>query len=156
MSVCAGPEAAGGGGGGVRARAWALHCSIAGQECNNPFDYCDIVTTTTHKTLRGPRAGLIFYRKGPKPARANAKEGEPVQMYDYEQRIKEAVFPGLQGGPHDHTIAGVATALLDAGTPEFKAYIQQVEFISNLSRAAFHLCCTGLSSPVLVHRSASG
>jgi len=100
---------------------------VAAGECNNPFDYCDIVTTTTHKTLRGPRAGLIFYRKGPKPARANAKEGEPVQMYDYEQRIKEAVFPGLQGGPHDHTIAGVATALLDAATPEFKAYIQQVK-----------------------------
>jgi len=100
---------------------------VAAGECANPFDYCDIVTSTTHKTLRGPRAGLIFYRKGPKPTKPNAKEGDKPEMYDFEQRIKEAVFPGLQGGPHDQTIAAVATALLDAGTPEFKTYIQQVK-----------------------------
>jgi len=100
---------------------------VAAQECNNPFDYADIVTTTTHKTLRGPRAGLIFYRKGKKAPKANAAEGAAVEEYNFEQKIKEAVFPGLQGGPHDHTIAAIATTLLDAATPEFKAYIQQVK-----------------------------
>tara|TARA_Y100000389_G_scaffold143553_1_gene141823 strand:+ start:1438 stop:2775 length:1338 start_codon:yes stop_codon:yes gene_type:complete len=82
---------------------------VATQELKNPFDYCDIVTTTTHKTLRGPRAGMIFYKK------------------EYEKNIDSAVFPGLQGGPHEHQIAAIATQLLQVQTPEFKEYIVQLK-----------------------------
>jgi glycine hydroxymethyltransferase len=81
---------------------------VATGEMNNPFEYCDIVTTTTHKTLRGPRAGMIFFKK------------------NLEQQINDAVFPGLQGGPHQNQIAGIACQLNEVMTPEFKKYIQQV------------------------------
>lgn len=91
----------------------------------SPFDHCDIVTTTTHKTLRGPRSGMIFYRKG---VRSVDKTGKEI-MYDLEKKINEAVFPGLQGGPHNHAIAGVGVALKQALQPEFKVYQEQV--ISN-------------------------
>jgi glycine hydroxymethyltransferase len=82
---------------------------VATQEFNDPFEFCDVVTTTTHKTLRGPRSGMIFYKK------------------ELESDIDFAVFPGLQGGPHNHQIAALATQLLEAQQPEFKAYIQQVK-----------------------------
>ena len=82
----------------------------------SPFEYCDIVTTTTHKTLRGPRAGVIFYRKG---VRSVGRNGEKI-MYDIGEKIDLAVFPGLQGGPHNHAIAGVAVAMKHAQTEEFK------------------------------------
>ena len=72
----------------------------------SPFEYCDVVTTTTHKTLRGPRAGLIFYRKGTK---GYTKAGKEIK-YDLEGKINQAVFPGLQGGPHNNAIAAVAVA----------------------------------------------
>ncbi|GAA5826858.1 hypothetical protein JCM11251_002921 [Rhodosporidiobolus azoricus] len=85
---------------------------VAAQVQNDPFEHCDIVTTTTHKTLRGPRAGLIFFRKD--------KEA------DLEKRINDAVFPACQGGPHNNTIAGIAVALKQAASPEFKAYATQV------------------------------
>ena len=88
----------------------------------SPFEYSDIVTTTTHKTLRGPRAGVIFYRKGLK---TTTKTGEKV-FYDYESKINAAVFPGLQGGPHNNAIAAIAVALKMTMTPEFKADQQQV------------------------------
>lgn len=88
----------------------------------SPFDYCDIVTTTTHKTLRGPRSGVIFCRKG---VRRTTPKGENI-MYDLEKRINDAVFPGLQGGPHDNVIAAVGVALKEALSPEFKVYQQQV------------------------------
>ena len=82
---------------------------VAAQEFSDPFEYCDVVTTTTHKTLRGPRSGMIFFKK------------------ELEEMINFAVFPGLQGGPHNHQIAGVATQLLEAQQPEFKEYIKQVK-----------------------------
>jgi glycine hydroxymethyltransferase len=88
----------------------------------SPFEYSDVVSTTTHKTLRGPRAGVIFYRKGVKTVKPN---GDKV-MYDLEARINGAVFPGLQGGPHNHAIGAMATAFLQAKSPEFKEYQQQV------------------------------
>ncbi|KAK7078699.1 Serine hydroxymethyltransferase, cytosolic [Halocaridina rubra] len=88
----------------------------------NPFEYCDVVTTTTHKTLRGPRSGVIFYRRGQK---GTDKNGQPI-MYDYEDKINQAVFPGLQGGPHNHQIAAVAVAMRQASLPSFKDYQQQV------------------------------
>lgn len=82
------------------------------------------MTTTTHKTLRGPRAGIIFYRKGVKSV--NAK-GEKI-LYDYETKINQAVFPGLQGGPHNHAIAAIAAAMKQACLPEFVDYQKQVSY----------------------------
>ncbi|KAH0450465.1 hypothetical protein IEQ34_021157 [Dendrobium chrysotoxum] len=97
---------------------------VAAQEANNPFEFCDIVTTTTHKSLRGPRSGMIFYRKGPKPP----KKGQPENaVYDYEDKINFAVFPSLQGGPHNHQIAALAVALKQATLPGFKAYAKQIK-----------------------------
>nr|pir glycine hydroxymethyltransferase (EC 2.1.2.1) A_IG002P16.3 - Arabidopsis thaliana [Arabidopsis thaliana] len=96
----------------------------------SPFEYADVVTTTTHKSLRGPRGAMIFFRKGLKEIN---KQGKEV-MYDYEDRINQAVFPGLQGGPHNHTITGLAVALKQARTPEYKAYQDQV--LRNCSKFA--------------------
>lgn len=87
-----------------------------------PFETADVVTTTTHKTLRGVRGGMIFYRRGQKGV---DKKGNAV-MYDLESRINSAVFPSLQGGPHNHAIAGVCVALRQAMQPEFVEYQRQV------------------------------
>lgn len=84
---------------------------VATGEAANPFLYADVVTTTTHKSLRGPRAGMIFFRKDTR---------------DFENKINAAVFPGLQGGPHIHQIAGIATQLKEVNTPYFKEYAKQV------------------------------
>lgn len=81
----------------------------------NPVPYAHIVTTTTHKTLRGPRGGMIMTTK-----RGLAKDP------DLAKKVDQAVFPGLQGGPHDHQTAGIATALLEASTPAFKRYGAQI------------------------------
>ncbi|XP_078273939.1 serine hydroxymethyltransferase, cytosolic isoform X1 [Rhinoraja longicauda] len=89
----------------------------------SPFEYSDVVTTTTHKTLRGCRSGMIFYRKGIRSV--DPRTGKEV-MYNLEGPINQAVFPGLQGGPHNHAIAGVAVALKQAMTVEFKVYQKQV------------------------------
>uniref|UniRef100_A0A5S6QZK6 Serine hydroxymethyltransferase n=1 Tax=Trichuris muris TaxID=70415 RepID=A0A5S6QZK6_TRIMR len=88
----------------------------------SPFPYAHIVTTTTHKSLRGPRAGMIFYRKGTEMV---LPSGERVK-YDFKSRIDQAVFPGLQGGPHENTIAAIAVALKLALTDEFVQYQKQV------------------------------
>ncbi|XP_026468365.1 serine hydroxymethyltransferase, cytosolic isoform X1 [Ctenocephalides felis] len=88
----------------------------------SPFEYSDVVSTTTHKTLRGPRAGVIFFRKGVRSVKAN---GDKV-MYDLESRINQAVFPGLQGGPHNNAIGAIATAMKQAKMPEFINYQKQV------------------------------
>lgn len=87
-----------------------------------PFDHSDVVTSTTHKALRGPRGALIFFRKG---VRGTTKKGDPI-MYDLENPINSAVFPGLQGGPHNHTIAALAVALKMSQQPEFVQYQQKV------------------------------
>lgn len=89
----------------------------------SPFEYADIVTTTTHKSLRGPRGAMIFFRRGVRSI--NPKTGQEV-LYDLENPINFSVFPGHQGGPHNHTIAALATALKQAATPEFKQYQEQV------------------------------
>ncbi|KAI5293222.1 glycine hydroxymethyltransferase shm1, partial [Ascosphaera acerosa] len=89
----------------------------------SPFPHSDIVTTTTHKSLRGPRGAMIFYRRG---VRAHDKKtGAPIP-YDLEAPINAAVFPGHQGGPHNHTITALAVALAQAQTPEFLAYQRKV------------------------------
>ena len=104
---------------------------IAGGAMRNPFDYgFDIVTTTTHKTLRGPRGGLIL---------SMGKAGNPFKE---PEMIKEniptildrSVFPGLQGGPHMNTIAAIAVALNEALQPEFKDYASQI--IKNAKKLA--------------------
>uniref|UniRef100_A0A8C7HVJ6 Serine hydroxymethyltransferase n=3 Tax=Oncorhynchus TaxID=8016 RepID=A0A8C7HVJ6_ONCKI len=95
---------------------------VAAKAVPSPFKYADMVTSTTHKSLRGARAGLIFYRKG---VRSVDKKGKEIQ-YDLEDRVNFAVFPSLQGGPHNHAIAGVAVALKQAQTPMFREYIGQV------------------------------
>jgi len=81
---------------------------VAGKVLENPVPYCDVVTTTTHKTLRGPRGAIILAKA------------------QYEKQIARAVFPGCQGGPHEHTIAAKAIAFAEASTPEFSAYAAQV------------------------------
>jgi glycine hydroxymethyltransferase len=81
---------------------------VAGGAYPSPFPYADVVTTTVHKTLRGPRAALIFSKP------------------EYSDKIDKAVFPGLQGGPHLNQIAAVAVALGEAATSAFKVYAKQV------------------------------
>ncbi|KAH9782385.1 serine hydroxymethyltransferase 3 [Citrus sinensis] len=87
--------------------------------------YCDVVTTTTHKSLRGPRGGMIFFKK------------DPVLGVELESAINNAVFPGLQGGPHNHTIGGLAVCLKHAQSPEFKVYQNKV--VSNCRALASRL-----------------
>ncbi|KAL4333279.1 hypothetical protein GQ457_07G038780 [Hibiscus cannabinus] len=98
---------------------------VAANVVADPFEYCDIVTTTTHKSLRGPRGGMIFFKK------------DPIHGVDLESAINNAVFPGLQGGPHNHTIGGLAVCLKHAQSPEFKAYQNQV--VSNCRALANQL-----------------
>lgn len=81
---------------------------VAAGEYPSPFPYADVVTMTTHKTLRGPRGALIFFRK------------------EFEDRINKAVFPGGQGGPHNHQTAAIAVALVEAESPAFKKYARQI------------------------------
>jgi glycine hydroxymethyltransferase len=81
---------------------------VASKLLNNPFEYADIVTSTTHKTLRGPRSGMIFCKK------------------ENKQKIDFSVFPGLQGGPHNHQIAALAAQLKEVVTEEFKEYSRQI------------------------------
>jgi glycine hydroxymethyltransferase len=105
----------------------------------SPFEFSDVVTTTTHKSLRGPRGAMIFYRKGQK---GTDKKGNPI-MYNLEDKINFAVFPGLQGGPHNHTIGALATCLKQANTAEFVEYQKQV--LKNCSRLADELNKKGYS-----------
>lgn len=110
---------------------------VAAEVIPSCFPYSDVVTTTTHKSLRGPRGAMIFYRKGQK---GTDKKGNPI-MYDLEDRINFAVFPGLQGGPHNHTIGALATCLKQAATPEFAEYQKQV--LKNCFRLAEELLKLG-------------
>ncbi|MCJ1410133.1 Serine hydroxymethyltransferase, cytosolic [Ptychographa xylographoides] len=96
---------------------------IAAGVIPSPFEYADIVTTTTHKSLRGPRGAMIFFRKGVR--KSDPKNGKEL-MYDLEGPINFSVFPGHQGGPHNHTITALAVALKQTMMPEFKQYQQQV------------------------------
>jgi len=95
---------------------------VVGGVLPSPFEYADVVTTTTHKSLRGPRGAMIFYRKG---QRSVDKKGNPI-MWDIEEKINAAVFPGLQGGPHNQSITALAVALKQGMQPEFRMYQEQV------------------------------
>src|SRR5258706_6793080 len=80
---------------------------IAGKQLDSPVPYFDVVSTTTHKTLRGPRGGMIMCKE------------------EYAKAIDRAVFPGVQGGPHDHINAAKAVAFGEAAKPAFKTYAAQ-------------------------------
>ncbi|MDE3192796.1 MAG: serine hydroxymethyltransferase [Chloroflexota bacterium] len=97
---------------------------VAAGEHPSPVPYCQVVTTTTHKTLRGPRAGMILCTA------------------DLAKAVDKAVFPYAQGGPLMHVIAGKAVALKEAATPEFKAYARQIKL--NASTLAAALAAEGL------------
>jgi len=90
----------------------------------SPFEHCDIVTTTTHKSLRGPRAGMIFFKY------------DDEKYPDIKDKIDMAVFPGLQGGPHNHQIGALAAQLLEVDSPDFVAYSKQVVANSQTLAAA--------------------
>ena len=104
----------------------------------SPFEFADIVTTTTHKSLRGPRGALIFFRKG---VRSQGAKG-PVH-YDLAEKINSTIFPGLQGGPHNHTISGIAVALKQCLTGEFVEYSKQI--LKNAKALADRLTQLGYS-----------
>lgn len=91
----------------------------------DPLDHCHIVTTTTHKTLRGPRGGVIMMRKNfDNPFGLKWNNGNPKSM---AALLDAAVFPGIQGGPLEHVIAAKAVAFREALSPEYKTYMQQVQ-----------------------------
>lgn len=96
---------------------------VAAGEHPNPVPYCDVVTTTTHKTLRGPRGGLILCKE------------------EYIKAINSKVFPGMQGGPLEHVIAAKAVCFGEALTPAFKAYQHQVKL--NAAKLAAELAARG-------------
>lgn len=89
---------------------------VAAKQVLSPFDYCDIVTSTTHKTLRGPRSGIIFMK---------------IDQRDFQSKIAQAVFPGCQGGPHNHQIAAVAVQMKEVATEGFQKYSAQVKANAN-------------------------
>lgn len=93
---------------------------VAGGVYPSPFEYADVVTTTTHKTLRGPRGAIIFSRNDKKIVDHKGKEQTISTLID------KAIFPGLQGGPHMGQVAGIAVALKEADTSVFKKYAKQV------------------------------
>ncbi len=93
---------------------------IAAGEMNNPVPIFDVVTTTTHKTLRGPRGGMILCKK------------------KHRKAINKAVFPGLQGGPHENVIAAKAVAFKEAAEPEFKEYARQIKTNAKVLEKVFN------------------
>ena len=91
---------------------------VAGGAHQSPVGYADVITTTTHKTLRGPRGAMI------------------MSTAEHASAIDKAVFPGLQGGPHDHTTAAIAVALKEAAAPDFRTYAHQIVANSKALAAA--------------------
>ncbi len=110
---------------------------IAGRAYPDPFPYADVVTTTTHKTLRGPRGAMIFCK------------------IEFAKAIDRAVFPGLQGGPHTNQIAATAVALFEADTPAFKTYARQIiknakALAAEFSRLGWRVVSGGTDSHLLL------
>ena len=110
---------------------------IAGGQMNNPVPIFDVVTTTTHKTLRGPRGGMIMCKE------------------KYATAIDKAVFPGLQGGPHENNIAAKAVAFKEALLPEFKEYTAQIKKNAKVLEKKFNefgykLCFGGTDNHLLL------
>ncbi len=110
---------------------------IAGGQMNNPVPLFDVVTTTTHKTLRGPRGGMIMCKE------------------KFASAIDKAVFPGLQGGPHENNIAAKAVAFKEALLPEFKEYTAQIKknakvLESKFNEFGYKLCFGGTDNHLLL------
>lgn len=110
---------------------------IAGGEMNNPVPLFDVVTTTTHKTLRGPRGGMIMCKE------------------KYAKQIDKSVFPGFQGGPHENNIAAKAVAFKEALQPEFKKYAEQIKknakiLEEELKNYNFKICFNGTDNHLLL------
>jgi glycine hydroxymethyltransferase len=110
---------------------------IAGGQMNNPVPFFDVVSTTTHKTLRGPRGAMIMCKE------------------KYAQDIDKAVFPGMQGGPHDHVTAAKAVAFGEALGPEFKEYAKQVivnakALAQELKRLGYEIVSGGTDNHLMV------
>ncbi len=95
---------------------------VAGGVHVSPFPYADVVTTTTHKTLRGPRGALIFSK---------------IDAREIGMKVDKAIFPGMQGGPHENAIAAIAVALHEASQPAFKSYAKQI--VKNTAALALEL-----------------
>lgn len=110
---------------------------IAGRQMNNPVPIFDVVTTTTHKTLRGPRGGMIMCKE------------------KFAKQIDKSVFPGFQGGPHENNIAGKAIAFKEALEPEFKEYAKQIKANAKVLERKFNefgykLCFGGTDNHLLL------
>lgn len=113
---------------------------VAGGAYPSPFPYADIVTTTTHKTLRGPRGALIFARKDDR---------------GLDKKIDKAVFPSLQGGPHMNQTAAIAVALKEASSPAFQRYAKQViknaqALSAELSKLGWRIISGGTDSHLIL------
>jgi len=113
---------------------------VAGAEYPTPFKYADVVTTTVHKTLRGPRSAMIFSR---------------IDKRDLSTKINKAIFPGLQGGPHMNQVAAVAVALKEADTPAFRKYAGQIKknadvFARRLKDLGWHVISGGTDSHLIL------
>lgn len=123
---------------------------IAGKAYPSAFPFADVVTTTTHKTLRGPRGGMIFSKIKPTKATENSEKKVMIN-----EAIDKAVFPGLQGGPHMNNIAGLAVALGEALNPKFKAYAKQViknaqAMAKTFQKLGYHVVSGGTDSHLLL------
>ena len=117
---------------------------IAGGAHPSPFPFTDVVTTTTHKTLRGPRGAMIMCKKDDRIANTdNMSEKETAKTKDLAKKIDSAVFPGLQGGPHENVIAAKAVAFKEAMTTEFRQYASQI--VKNAKALAQSLMENGIT-----------
>ncbi len=125
---------------------------IVGGVAKNPFDYgFHVITTTTHKTLRGPRGGLILS----KGVVGNPLKRPEKTIENIPTLIDRSIFPGMQGGPHMHVIAAKAVAFHEAMQPEFKQYAQQVidnaaMLAAEMKKLGFHLVTGGTSNHLIL------
>ena len=125
---------------------------IVGGVAKNPFDYgFHVITSTTHKTLRGPRGGLILT----KGIVSNSLKVPETTITNIPTLIDRAVFPGMQGGPHEHIIAAKAVSFYEALQPDFKVYAKQIidnaqVLASSLKDRGFYLITGGTSNHMMV------
>ena len=125
---------------------------VAGGYHQSPVPYADVVTTTTHKTLRGPRGGLILCKN--EITKKNIETGE-METINLAKKIDSAVFPGTQGGPLEHIIAAKAICFGEALKPEFKAYGEQVVknaavLADGLTKEGFRLVSGGTDNHLML------